>query len=275
MIWRCKAMEMPSQLSSALGGEDVFEQVMGLEGEVHRDMPGRKTIRVELDGSSYFIKQHFGVGWREILKNLIALRMPIIGAETEWQAIRRLDELGIATTPAIAFGYRGCSPASRQSFVITRDLGGIVSLEDYCRDWATRPPDLATKRRLIREVARIARTLHDNGLNHRDFYLCHFCLDARRLEAGEVYLYLLDLHRMGMHRHLGRAERMKDMAALYFSAMDCGLSERDRLRFIRLYRGCPLREALSLERRFWLDVSARAIRLYAKFQRKYGPGAVR
>jgi heptose I phosphotransferase len=269
MPWHCNQLEMPPELSNALGGGDVFERVMALQGQVFRDVPGRRTIRVNLAGRSCFVKLHFGVGWREIFKNLFSLRLPIVSALTERQAIRRLTELGIPTTPAVAYGCRGISPASWRSFVITEDLGDIISLEDFCRDWAKNPPPLHLKRQLIAAVAHIARILHDNGLNHRDFYLCHFCLDAKLLAKGEVHLYLLDLHRMGMRPTISEGARLKDMAALYFSAMDCGLSTRDILRFLRLYRNRPLHELFPNETGFWQQVCRRADLLYVKYQERY------
>jgi heptose I phosphotransferase len=248
---------------------DAFEVAMTLRGELYRDMPGRKTMRVLLGGRAYFIKQHFGVGWAEIFKNLLSGKIPILGAETEWQAIHRLHALGIATMTAVGFGSYGFNPATRRSFLLTEDLGDIISLEDFCRDWATNPPPLHLKRQLIAAVAHIARTLHDNGLNHRDFYLCHFCLDVKRLAVGEVRLYLLDLHRMGMRQAIPQNARMKDMAALYFSAMDCGLSVRDILRFLRLYRNRPFREFFRQETAFWQQVGRRADVLYVKYQERF------
>ena len=50
---------------------------MTTQGECYRDQPGRKTSRVKLAGQDYFIKQHFGVGYLEILKNLCRLRLPV------------------------------------------------------------------------------------------------------------------------------------------------------------------------------------------------------
>jgi len=269
MAWGCDKVVMPAHLQKALGDGDVFECAMQLEGKVFRDVPGRRTLRVELAGNSYFAKLHYGVGWHEILKNLLTLRLPIVSALTEWRAIQRLDELGIPTTPAIAYGCRGNSPATLRSFILTEDLGDIVSLEDFCRDWASRPPALQLKRDVMRAVSHIARTIHDHGLNHRDFYICHFCLDGPKLAAGEVHLYLIDLHRMQVRASMPSAARMKDMAALYFSALDIGLTRRDCLRFLRRYRGVRLRELFQTEQAFWLTVDQRARKLYHKFHGRW------
>lgn len=269
MSWlKTQVLDVPDWLRSKLGNP-VFDAIMRLQGQVFRDVPGRKTIRCELDGKPYFIKQHFGVGWGEIFKNLFSLRWPIISAATEWQAIQKLGEVGIPTTPGVAYGWRGLNPASRQSFVVTRDLGDIISLETLCAPWNETPPDPAFKRRLILEVARLARLLHDNGMNHRDFYICHFCLDQPRWQQhNEIYLYLIDLHRVGIRARIQPVARMKDIAALYFSAMNIGLTRRDILRFLRAYRAQPLRQTLQQERAFLEQITARAQRLYVKFHGK-------
>ena len=48
------------------------------------------------------------------------------------------------------------------------------------------------KRILAGKLGQIARKLHVNGINHRDFYLCHFLYEVDSLDPS---LYLIDLHR--------------------------------------------------------------------------------
>ena len=112
-------MQISPEVAKAFGEGDVFASIMALQGEVFRDVSGRRTLRFQLLGKSYFAKLHYGVGWREIFKNLVTLRLPIISAATEWNAIHRLNEIGIPTTPAVAYGCQGSNPATLRSFVIT------------------------------------------------------------------------------------------------------------------------------------------------------------
>lgn len=270
MTWRCDQLIMPEKLREVLGGDDLaFKCAMQLQGKIFRDVPGRRTQRVQIAGASYFIKQHFGIGWREIFKSLLMLRKPIISAFTEWQAIERLRQLGIPTTPAVAYGCKGMNPARLRSFILTQDLGEITSLEDICRDWPTQPPNFHLKITLLKAVADLARTIHGHGLVHRDFYLCHLCPDLPKLATGEIYLYLVDLHRVEIHNRTPSASRMKDIAALYFSALDIGLSYRDCLRFMRSYRSKPLPKLLIEEQKFWKAVDVRARKLYFKFHGRW------
>jgi UDP-glucose:(heptosyl)LPS alpha-1,3-glucosyltransferase/heptose I phosphotransferase len=220
-------------------------------------VPGRKTIQVNLGTKSYFIKQHFGVGWGEIAKNLLSFKEPILGAMTEVKAIQKLYEIDIPTTPLVAYGQQGCSPASMRSFVMTEDLGDIVSLEDLCADWQTNPPDERFKQKLIQALAQLAAKLHSAGLCHRDFYLCHFVLKKQTLAQDSINLYLIDLHRMLQGQSSNGIAVMKDIAGLYFSAIDSGFSEEDWLLFRQYY--------LPQSSAFWRQVEQRAQQLYAKF----------
>jgi heptose I phosphotransferase len=269
MFWRNDVLEMPSEMAQVLtetsAQRDVFERVMALQGEMFRNVQGRRTLRFQLLGKSYFAKLHYGVGWGEIFKNLLTLRLPILSAMTEVRAIQKLNQLGIPTTPLVAYGVRGSNPALLRSFVVTEDLGDIISLETLCADWKNNPPDARFKRRLIVAAAKLARTLHNNGLNHRDFYICHFCLDKKRLAADEIYLYLIDLHRVGIRPQITYNDRMKDIAGLYFSAMNIGLTARDVLRFLRIYRQAHLADILKTEQAFLQQISLRAEKLYVKF----------
>jgi len=70
-------LSIPTTLCDALGESAVgplFDMIMQLEGKVFRDVPRRKTSQVQIGGQSYFIKQHFGVGWPEVIKNLLSLK---------------------------------------------------------------------------------------------------------------------------------------------------------------------------------------------------------
>jgi len=66
---------------------------------------------------------------------------------------------------------------------------------------------------------------------------------------------------MLIHPKISINDNMKDIAALYFSSMDAGLTLRDYLRFKRYYasglNGCTPD--------FWAHVESRANKLYAKF----------
>lgn len=251
-------------------GQDAFAAADSLQGKVLRALEGRRTLRTEVAGQAYYAKIHHGIGWGEIFKNLLSGKMPVLGAGQEWRALRRLTALGIDTMRPVAFGERGANPACQHSFLITEELAPTVSLEDFCRDWRAVPPAPTLKRALIRRVAEMARRMHRGGVNHRDFYLCHFLLHLP-VDIHVPKLSLIDLHRAQVRRQVPPRWRDKDLAALYFSALEIGLTQRDFLRFLRIYFARPLRTTLAKESALLAHLDREAVRLTARYRRKFAP----
>jgi heptose I phosphotransferase len=246
---------LPTKLLKHLPQSGLFEYMMQLQGKAFRDVPGRKTMQISIAGKSYFIKQHFGVGWGEIFKNLLTFKKPVLGAITEVNAIQKLNSLGIATTPLVAYGQQGCSPATMGSFVLTEDLGDIINLEELSADWHEKSAEF--KQKLMQALGALAAKLHGAGCCHRDFYLCHFVLKQVDLKQNHLNLYLIDLHRMLQGQPSNGSAVMKDIAGLYFSAKQCGFNAEDLATFRQNY--IPQSDA------FWAQVEARAETLLAKF----------
>lgn len=249
-------------------GEDIFAVVQQLKGDVFRHKEGRRTLRFVMEEKSYFLKWHQGVGWLEIIKNILQLRAPVISAKNEWQAIKFLEHHDIDTLTIAAYGERGLNPAKKQSFLITDDLTDTISLEYLGEQWKRTPPSYATKMRLIGKLASIAKVMHENGMNHRDFYLCHFLLDdsfaANNTIEDETKLFLIDLHRAQIRNKTPQRWLIKDLAGLFFSAFDVPLTQRDLFRFMTSYSGLSLREALKTQQGFWHKVQDRADKMRDK-----------
>ena len=254
-------------------GQDAFQAAQALQGTVLRELEGRRTLRTEVGGRGYYVKLHRGVGWGEIIKNLVTARLPVLGAEHEWLAINRLTELGVDTMKAVAFGRRGSNPAKLESFIVTEELAPTVSLEDFCRDWPAQPPAPSLKRTLIARVAEMAGRMHRGGVNHRDCYICHFLLHTEPAPTpSQLRLSLIDLHRAQVRAGVvPRRWRDKDLAALHFSTLEIGLTTRDRLRFLRAYFDRPLRAVLDEEADLLAHLSREGERLKVRYQRKFAP----
>ncbi|MDA0788363.1 MAG: lipopolysaccharide core heptose(I) kinase RfaP [Proteobacteria bacterium] len=233
----------------------ILEDVSGAGGDVYRALENRQTVRFTRHGTRYFAKTHLGVGWAEIFKNLMQLRLPVLGAENEFRAIRALAEMGIDTATLVAYTSKGLNPARRRSCIVTRALENTASLEELFEAGRV---SVSYKRRLLPKLAGIARMMHDHGINHRDFYLCHFLVDPARPVAP----YLIDLHRAQIRARTPRRWRVKDIGGLFFSGFDYNITKRDVFRFMALYSGKPLRRTLQEDKPFWQAVFRRACRLY-------------
>ena len=153
-------MELSTVLQSFFKGDNAFNEILEVEGEVFREHKNRRTVRIARDGKGYFVKVHRNIGWREIIKNLFNLRLPVLSAGNEMRAIRTLDALGIETMKVAGFGERGLPPAWLESFLITEELENTISLKHFSREWNTHPPDVYLKWAIIRQIAFIARRLH-------------------------------------------------------------------------------------------------------------------
>lgn len=262
-------IELREPLATVWHGKDAFEEVKNLQGEVFRELETRRTLRFELSGKSFFLKWHRGTSLKEIVKNLLSLRMPVLGADREWNAIHRLKDLGVDTMKGIGFGKKGCNPLTSTSFIITEDLTPTVSLEDYCSDWATVAPDPKVKRMLIARVATMVRKMHLGGINHRDCYICHFLLHLPfNGEESHLKISVIDLHRAQIRRHVPLRWRDKDLIGLYFSSLDIGLTQRDIYRFLRIYFDKPLKTILLEELNLIIHAQSKAEKIKERTLRK-------
>lgn len=253
------APELKKYLSSSI---PIFDQLLNLTGTRFREQKGRITERITLGDKSYFIKKHLGIGWKEIFKNIFQGRVPVMSAKNEWYALKKLHSAGIKAPAVMAYGYSGKNPAHLKSMILLEDLTPTLSLEDITKTWLTFPPAFAFKRAIIMEVANITGKLHQNGINHRDLYICHFLLNTLHEVGLDIpSLYLIDLHRAQIRKKIPKRWIIKDLAALYFSSKNIGLTERDLLRFIKIYCAATNRTYAS-EFKFWEKVKKRGEQLY-------------
>lgn len=229
-------LNIPHDIYATLDNKNLFNVLMNYQGVCYREQPGRKTSRITIAGKDYFIKQHSGVGYREIIKNLLRGRLPVVSAKNEWQALQKCQTLGIKTAPLVGYGALGLNPASQHSFVLMLPLENMQSLEHVMQH------DLpfAYKRKIINALAHTVRTFHQAGMCHRDMYLCHFLLGPEQ----NPELYVMDLHRVTIREKITPRDQLKDLAALLYSSLDCVFSTRDYLYFLKIYMNKPLKQII-------------------------------
>ncbi|MBE3069794.1 MAG: hypothetical protein IMZ66_06120, partial [Planctomycetes bacterium] len=221
-------------------------------GDVYRAVPGRSTVRLELADPgggtrAVYLKRHCRAPAATRLRRLLTLNEPISLARHELRQICRMADIGIPTMRFVAIGEACSRVGPELSCLVTEEVPGAVQTDDYCEQTfgrAAASEKAAARRRLVREIARLARRFHAGGYVHRDFYLCHILV--RPAEGGEVLLHLIDLQRVD--RNLRGAPRrwiVKDLAALLFSSWPSpatGIRSKvftntDRMRFAREYFG--------------------------------------
>jgi len=262
-------LQLEQPFKQAWAHSDPYAEILALQGETFRQVEARKTMRFDFAGESYFVKYHRGTALKEVLKNLITLRLPVLGAKNEWQAIEHLHAVNVPTMSCYGYGQRHWNPLQRESFIITKDLNPAISLEDYCANWATQPPAYRVKRHLIQQLARTVAAMHRSGLNHRDCYICHFLLALPfDPQQGNATLSVIDLHRAQIRRHTPLRWRNKDLIALYYSSFPLALSLRDYCYFLAEYFERPVREVFRQESQLIRSAQKKAEKIKQRTLRK-------
>lgn len=237
-----------------------LEKVFSFEGKEYRLIKDRKTIEVSFNNKEYFIKTHAGVGWHEIIKNLCFFRPAVLGAKNEFKALRYMAKKLIDVPKLVAYASKGRNPARKKSFIMMEKVVHQLTLEDVILNKVVLP--FRFKRLLIKRVAHIVGGMHRAGVNHRDCYLCHFLLDKR--SDSDFSLTLIDWHRAEIRNKVPRRWLEKDLAGLYFSAMDAQLTLSDKLYFICQYHQMPLKDVVRKYSALWPTVEKKAADLYKR-----------
>jgi|TARA_B110000263_G_scaffold75446_1_gene65913 tRNA A-37 threonylcarbamoyl transferase component Bud32 len=241
---------------------DIYEIAKNIEGKIYRQTANRITKEFNYKGKNYFIKYHGGIGWKEVFKNLFKLTLPTIGAKREWKAINRLNQLNIKCPEVAAVCFRGLNPANSESFLITKSLINTISLEEALQQRRYQSLTFKEKKEFIIKIADISKAMHDGGVNHRDYYLCHFHID-KRLDIKKD-IYLIDLHRAQIRTAVPSRWSEKDIGGLFHSALGFDLTERDLYRFLSAYFKLPIREILYKKQSFVRNTVKRAFSMYMK-----------
>ncbi|MGJ8653965.1 MAG: lipopolysaccharide core heptose(I) kinase RfaP [Opitutaceae bacterium] len=268
-------LELTESLEQALPKDiDVFAYFLNGEGEIHRHVKNRLTYETQIGPHHVFIKRHLGSGWPAVLKEWYRFRKPIYSARTEWDAAEKLAAVGLRVPTVLGKGERGKAPNAVESFVVLEALEDCETLEYFREGWLDFRDKswVQLKRAMIKEVASMAHTMHQHGINHCDFYLNHFLINrdvAKQWTPGKVLpLHLIDLHRVQQRRTVPERWLIKDLAALLFSALDVGLSSADYIRFLKVYVGPNWKTSLHMNAPFWKMTTQRAIKLYTNFHNK-------
>jgi heptose I phosphotransferase len=215
---------------------------------------GRWLLQSEGQQLAVYLKRHYRLprwqGW-------LATLWPGGDWSPALQERRHLDwarSQGLPVPAVVAAGeYLG--PWGRlQSFLAIEELTGMMGLHQAIPLAAQTLAPAAFARwkaGLVREVARLARFLHDRRYFHKDLYLCHFYIPLADITDAPVCwpgrLHMIDLHRLAHHWLSWPVWLVKDLGQLLYSSDVEGIDARDRMRFWRAYLG-PMRHSC----RAWL-----------------------
>ena len=237
----------------------IFDYLINLPGQIYRQVKNRKTLKVNLN-KDYFIKTHQALSLREQIKNLLSLKWPVPNALDEQKAITAVQKLNINTMDIAGFGEY-----ANDSFLITEAIEPNISLDQLLEAKIDTQDYFKLKRRLIKIIAQTTKLLHENGLNHRDYYVCHYLLklDQNDHQISPENLYLIDLHRMQIRSRTPIRYIIKDLSSILFSIRNYKFTRTDYLRFIQYYTDNNLKKYRE-NKSFWQKVRNKANRLREK-----------
>ena len=243
--------------------KDTFNEVQNIEGKVFREYENRITKQFEAQDKKYFIKFHGPVGWREIFKNLFQIKTPVIGAQREYEALNHLSKNNINCPQIKGFGKKGINPANSSSFIITEELYGTLSLEEFFLKNLHKNLSFNQKCNLIKASASIIRKMHSSGLNHRDLYLCHLHV-KEDIDFNNIKIYLIDLHRAQIRSSVPLRWTIKDLGGFFHSAIQFNFTERDFYRFLMSYFDCSFGDLFGRHQHIIGKILDRAFSMYLK-----------
>jgi len=237
-----------------------FPSLMNYTGGqiVKRLIPERSTVSFDLKNGNQainvFLKRYYSLPFVERLTSPFNLFLPYT-ALREWKNILIFHKVDLPTVTPIVAGMKRRGLLGKESFLLTKGLERTIRLDDFLPDRFSPPLTskmILEKRALIRQLALLTQKMHNLGFNHRDFYLCHILI--RRDVPQGWKLFICDLHRVDRRRKVSMRWRVKDLAALNYSAPETLISLRDRIRFMKQYLS---REKLDHEARLFIMKIAR------------------
>lgn len=211
-----------------------LDATFAVEGELVASDPLSRVLRVGAGGQRHYVKRYVGNG-KNALRRWFGLRGLIAPQRVvkEWENLLLFRDWGIPTATLVAYGLeRRCGSFVRGALV-TEEIPDTLDLARLARDGDRRLHDRRWVAEVSRQVARIARTMHDAGFAHNDLKWRNLLVDSRATPT----VYLIDCPSGGFWWRPFLGYRIvKDLACLDKVAKH-RLSASQRLRFYLDYAG--------------------------------------
>jgi tRNA A-37 threonylcarbamoyl transferase component Bud32 len=214
----------------------TLDEVMAFQGgDMMRSVPGRSTLRIQLqrsDGSHQiaFLKRYdptYLTPAKRVFR-WCGLSSAQDEAQHEWNMIHVLRERGFLLPEPIACGQRKCCRLGglvTHSFLLTAEIPGGIAAHQYVKSL-----EVKARRHLLRQIGRLTHRFHSEGFAHKDYYLNHILVVP---QPDEPKLYLIDLQRAIGPGRFHQRGRIKDLAALAYSVQLAGAARTDLGHFFR------------------------------------------
>ncbi len=237
-----------------------FERIYHFRGGTAvKQIDQRSVTRIELSHDHepivLYLKRHVGarLSLGELVGHWFAGRPGSPGL-AEFENICAFRNSGLPTVVPVAAGEKRTGLFRYESFLITKNVEPYMSLETIIRQHShllDGPDGNRRKKHWIESIARMARIMHSNGFNHRDFNATHVLIGPEDTDEKSP-LALFDLQRVDRKKWMRYHWMIKTLAELNYS-MPAPLFDRaDRWRLYLAYRGKKKERSLWDRVRFFL-----------------------
>ena len=193
------ALDSLSGIFNFTGGEFLTKPGLGTRQRIRAKLQSGKVIYIKRYGREPFAK---------LLRRYISRRTNVAAGLYDFAGSLELAQKGIEVARPIAFGQKHSRLFEQRSFAILEELPHAEALDRLLKSQSNEYKMLTDRKKLINNLATLARQMHLAGLFHRDFYLCHIflCRDSK----GQERLSLIDLQRVFQPKIFKRRWQIKD-----------------------------------------------------------------
>jgi tRNA A-37 threonylcarbamoyl transferase component Bud32 len=269
--WDSGRMQVQRRFAPLLeaNGLTTMARIMGYAGgQMMRSVPGRSTLRIELaqpgkEPQVAYLKR-YEPGYLSFKTRLLRRLRCTVADEAlhEWTMIHRLKQHGFQAPEPIATGQvrtEGWNPIVTHSFVLTAHIAQGIAAHEHLKQLSAQP-----RCAFMSRVGQLTGRFHQAGFIHKDYYLSHVWVAPSQAENSG--LYLIDLQRLIGPGRFSPRWRVKDLAALVYSARLAGAAPPDLEGFYRHY--FHVASLGSLEQR-WIQRVDRRVQALNRRQPKY------
>ncbi len=220
---------------------DSFESIwQHRNGETIKNIKKRSVIRIEINQHNQkkmiYLKRHNieFVGFSRLLSRFFS-KYGLSQGRLEFENICDFRNSNLPTVVPIAAGEKLQHLFWAESFLITEDFHPYISLEAFLENQPQFFMDPTKKKVLLKEIASLARKMHKNGFNHRDFNATHVLFHYDN-ESDVPNIALFDLQRVERSRFFKFRWKIKSLARLNYSLPDDIFSAEDKLNIFLSYK---------------------------------------
>lgn len=200
-----------------------------------------------------FLRKHW---WQQVVD---CLRLS--PARRSWCNAWRLRDALLPTPKALLLIETTRFGLPNAAYLATEKVDGAVDLLS-----AYRQGDIARRRRLVRQTARLLRSFHDHGLSHRDLKAANVLAVPK---SSGWKLQVIDLVGVQRYRKMRPWRCQRDLSRLAVSFANAA-SPADLLRFLKFYLG-PQGRNRAIRRGWWLAIAKRVAQKIARNRRRQRP----